>query len=146
VLAELAQQRDVAAMKRQRFLTAPGVAARLKSDRAVPTARRLRKTMTKAEIELWGALRRLAPERAHFRKQAPIGPFIVEFASHAAKLVVELDGGAHDAADVGARDVERSAWIEGRGYKVLRFRNEAVLGDPVAIARFIAAEAETRLG
>ncbi|MGQ0533141.1 MAG: endonuclease domain-containing protein [Caulobacteraceae bacterium] len=54
-------------------------------------------------------LRRLAPERAHFRKQAPIGPFVVDFAGHAAKLVVELDGGAHGALDV----AERDAWIEG---------------------------------
>ncbi|MGQ0532869.1 MAG: endonuclease domain-containing protein [Caulobacteraceae bacterium] len=133
-------------MNRKRFLTAPGVAARLKSDRAVPLARRLRKNMTESETQLWSALRRMAPERAHFRKQAPIGPFIVDFASHAAKLVVEVDGGAHDAPDVSVRDVERQAWIEGRGYKVLRFRSEAVLKDPTGVARLVAAEAEARLG
>jgi very-short-patch-repair endonuclease len=99
--------------QKKRWLTAPGVAARLKSDRAVPMARRLRKTMTPAEKALWSELRRIAPEQAHFRKQAPIGPFIVDFASHAAKLVVELEGGAHDAPDVAERDGERRAWIEG---------------------------------
>src|SRR5262245_61930708 len=113
----------------RRFLTAPGVAARFKSDRAVPLAKRLRKNMTAAEKALWDVLRRIAPEEARFRKQAPIGPFVVDFASHAAKLVVELEGGAHDAPDVAARDVERRTWIEGRGYRVLRFRNEDVLKD-----------------
>jgi very-short-patch-repair endonuclease len=120
-------------MNRRRFLTAPGVAARLKSDRAVPLGRRLRKNMTASERQLWSLLRRIAPEGAHFRKQAPIGPFIVDFASHAAKLVVELDGGAHDAPDVAVRDVERHDWIEGRGYKVLRFRSDAVLKDPASV-------------
>jgi very-short-patch-repair endonuclease len=132
-------------MKRQRFLTTPGIAARLKSARAVPLARRLRKNMTEFEKELWSVLRRIAPKAAHFRKQAPIGPFIVDFASHAAKLVVELDGGAHDAPDVAARDVERQAWIEGRGYKVLRFRIDAVLKDSASVASLIASEAEARL-
>jgi len=111
----------------KRQLTEPGVAARLKSDRAVPAAKRLRKQMTSAEKALWSVLRRVAPEAAHFRKQAPIGPFITDFASHAAKLVVELEGGAHNAPDVASR--ERREWIEGRGYKVLRLRNEEVLKD-----------------
>jgi very-short-patch-repair endonuclease len=129
----------------RRYLTPPGVAARLKSDRAVPIAKRLRKQMTPAEKELWAVLRRVAPGQAHFRKQAPIGPFIVDFASHAARLVVELDGGAHNAPDVVARDAERCAWIEGRGYRVLRFKNEEVLKDVAAIAKRISAEAAARI-
>ena len=131
--------------ERRGWLTPPGVAARLKSDRAVPTAKRLRKQMTPAEKALWAELRRIAPEQAHFRKQAPIGPFIVDFASHAAKLVVELDGGAHNAPDVAQRDVERQVWIEGRGYRVLRVCNEEVLEDAVKIAKYIAAEATARI-
>ncbi len=128
-----------------RWLTQPGVAARLKSDRAVPLAKRLRKQMTPAEKELWSVLRRIAPQQAHFRKQAPLGPFIVDFASHAAKLVVELEGGAHDAPDVALRDAERRAWVEGRGYHVLRFRNEEVLNDAKAVAKYVAAEATARM-
>src|SRR5262245_24290202 len=103
----------------KRWLTPPGVAARLKSDRAAPLAKRLRKKMTSAEKALWSALRRIAPEQAHFRKRAPIRPFVVDFASHAAKLAVELEGGVHDAPNVAASDAERRAWIEGRGYLVL---------------------------
>jgi very-short-patch-repair endonuclease len=131
--------------RKERWLTPPGVAMRLKSDRAVPMAKRLRKTMTPAEKALWSVLRRMAPEAAHFRKQAPIGPFIVDFASHAAKLVVELEGGAHDAPDVAVRDVERREWIEGRGYRVLRFRNDEVLKDAVMIAKYVCAEAMSRI-
>ncbi|MGD9967870.1 MAG: endonuclease domain-containing protein [Hyphomonadaceae bacterium] len=130
---------------KKRWLTPPGVAARLKSDRAVPMARRLRKTMTPAEHALWAVLRRVAPEAAHFRKQAPLGPFIADFASHAAKLVVEVEGGAHKASDVAARDSERRAWIEGRGYRVVTVRNEDVLADAERVAKYIAAVACTRL-
>jgi len=129
----------------RRWLTPPGVAARLKSDRAVPIARRLRKNMTSAEKTLWAVLRRLAPEEAHFRKQAPLGPFITDFASHAAKLVVELEGGAHDAPDVAVRDVERRDWIEGRGYQVLVVRNEDVLKDAETVAKYVAAVASARM-
>jgi very-short-patch-repair endonuclease len=129
----------------KRWLTPPGVAARLKSDRAVPMARRLRKNMTPAEKALWATLRRIAPEAAHFRKQAPLGPFIVDFASHAAKLVVEVEGGAHDAPDVASRDVERREWIEGRGYEVLRFRNDEVLKDAETIAKYVAGVASARM-
>ena len=129
----------------KRRLTAPGVAARLKSDRAVPMAKRLRKQMTPAEKELWAVLRRIAPEEAHFRKQAPLGPFICDFASHSAKLVVELEGGAHNAADTAARDAERRAWIEGRGYEVLCIHNEEVLRDVNMVAKYIVAVASARL-
>jgi very-short-patch-repair endonuclease len=108
-------------------------------------ARRLRKNMTPAEKTLWSVLRRIAPEQAHFRKQAPLGPFIVDFASHAAKLVIELEGGAHDAPDVAPRDIERREWIEGRGYRVLRFRNEDVLEDAERVAKYIAAIVSARL-
>jgi very-short-patch-repair endonuclease len=108
-------------------------------------ARRLRKAMTPAEKALWAALRRVAPEEAHFRKQAPLGPFITDFISHAARLVVELEGGAHLAPDVALADVERRAWIEGRGYRVLRFSNEDVLASADVVAQRIAAEARLRL-
>jgi very-short-patch-repair endonuclease len=131
--------------EQKRWLTEPGVAARLKSDRAVPIAKRLRKQMTPAEKALWAVLRRVAPEQAHFRKQAPIGPFIADFASHAAKLIVELEGGAHNAPDTAARDAERGAWIEGRGYEVMRIRNEEVLKDVDAVAKYVAAVASARL-
>ena len=73
-------------------------------------------------------------EGSHFRKQAAFGPYIVDFVCHGARLVIELDGGAHRAPDRIEHDAERQAWIESRGYAVLRFTNERVLADSRAVA------------
>ena len=64
---------------------------------------------------------------SHFRRQAAIGPFIVDFASRKAKLVIELDGGQHDWQQ--AADASRTQRIEAAGYRVLRFWNNDVLGN-----------------
>ena len=73
---------------------------------------------------MWRLLREAAPE-ARWRRQVPIRHFIVDFASHRAKLVVEVDGGQHsEEADAG-----RTAIIEAEGYRLLRFWNNEVLGN-----------------
>ncbi len=123
----------------------PASDAHFKSERATMVARRLRKTMTHAECALWTELRRLPLKGTHFRRQAPLGPFIVDFVCHRACLVVEVDGGAHNAPDVALRDAERARWIVARGYKVLRFDNAAVLKSPCAVAQAILAEIKPRL-
>jgi very-short-patch-repair endonuclease len=122
-----------------RTLTSPGVAARLKSDRAAPQARKLRREMTRAEIMLWQALRKMTLTGTHFRRQAVVGPFIVDFVCHAKRVAIEIDGGIHELADVAARDAEREAFIAGRGYRVLRFSNGEVEGNVGAVVRAIAA-------
>ena len=91
---------------------------------AVQRARRLRKDMTDAERVMWRLLREAFPDW-RFRKQVPIRHFIVDFASHAGKLVIEIDGGQH-ATEV---DAPRSAIIEDEGYRVIRFWNNEVLGN-----------------
>lgn len=126
-------------------LTQSGVAARFKSDKAVAIARRLRKTMTTAERALWFELPRASCSGLHFRRQAPIGPFVVGFVCHAARLAIEIDGGAHSAPDVALRDLERQRWIEGRSYRVLRYANAEVLCDPHGVARAICAIAGVRV-
>lgn len=126
-------------------LTPDGVAARYKSDHAVTTARRLRKDMTPAERALWFELRRRHLEGTHFRRQTPMGPFIADFVCHGARLVIELDGGAHRAPDVAARDLERQRWIEGRGYRVLRFANAEILSNVKDVATRIHAEVKMRM-
>jgi very-short-patch-repair endonuclease len=103
-------------------LTLPGVTARFKSDRAVSTARSQRKAMTPAEKALWFELRQRKLEGSHFRRQAVIGPFVVDFAAHGPQLIIELDGGVYSAPDIALRDDERTQWLEGRGYKVLRLQ------------------------
>ncbi len=91
-------------------------------------ARRMRAQPTDAERVLWQRLRHdIALTGSHFRRQASIGPFIVDFASRKAKLVIELDGGQHDLQR--AADAARTRRIESSGYRVLRFWNNDVLGN-----------------
>jgi very-short-patch-repair endonuclease len=120
-------------------------AANFRSERAVVVARRLRQSMTKAECALWVELRRLPLKGTHFRRQAPFGPFIADFLCHKARLIVEVDGGAHSAPDRAVHDLERQQWIESRGYRVLRFSNAEVLADTLRVARAVFAEADARM-
>ncbi len=91
-------------------------------------ARRMRAQPTDAERVLWQRLRHdIALVGSHFRRQALVGPFIVDFASRKAKLVIELDGGQHDWQQ--ASDAWRTRQIEAAGYRVLRFWNNDVLGN-----------------
>ncbi|KZD25347.1 endonuclease domain-containing protein [Tardiphaga robiniae] len=95
-------------------------------DRQRYFARKMRTEPTNAERVLWPRLRHdIALAGSHFRRQAPIGPFIVDFASRKAKLVIELDGGQHDWQR--EADAKRTAYIEAPGYRVLRFWNHDVL-------------------
>jgi very-short-patch-repair endonuclease len=98
------------------------------NDRQREFARRMRAEPTEAERVLWQRLRRdIALSGSHFRRQAAIGPFIVDFASHRARLVIELDGGQHDWQQ--ASDQSRTRLIEAAGYRVLRFWNNDVLSN-----------------
>jgi very-short-patch-repair endonuclease len=97
-------------------------------DRQQQFARRMRAQPTDAERVLWQRLRHdLALVGSHFRRQALVGPFIVDFASRKAKLVIELDGGQHDWQQ--ASDAARTRQIEAAGYRILRFWNNDVLGN-----------------
>jgi very-short-patch-repair endonuclease len=97
-------------------------------------ARRLRSTPTDAETRLWSRLRRRQLDGFRFRRQQPIGAYVVDFFCAEAKLVVEVDGGQH--GDDAARDVTRTRWLEKHGYRVIRFWNNDVLAntDGVLIA------------
>ena len=81
--------------------------------------------MTDAERKLWRMLREHFGDW-HFRRQVPIRHFIVDFASHRAKVIVEVDGGQHSAED----DASRTAILEAEGYRVIRFWNNEALGNP----------------
>jgi len=90
-------------------------------------ARQLRKSSTDAERRLWSRLRQKQLDGFRFRRRQPIGAYIVDFFCPEAKLVVELDGGQHALA--GVHDTERTLWLEARGYRVIRFWNNDVLGN-----------------
>ena len=91
-------------------------------------ARAMRKAPTEAERKLWWHLRyRLPTHGTHFRRQVHIGPYIVDFASHKSRLIVELDGGQH--AEQTDYDVKRTRFLTARGYRVVRFWNNDVLAN-----------------
>ncbi|HEY6257899.1 MAG TPA: endonuclease domain-containing protein [Xanthobacteraceae bacterium] len=82
--------------------------------------------MTNAERKLWWHLNRLPNPNAHFRRQATIGQYYADFACHHHRLVIEVDGGGHAEDQQIAADARRTAFLNARGYRVLRFWNNAV--------------------
>ncbi|MBU4234164.1 MAG: endonuclease domain-containing protein [Proteobacteria bacterium] len=93
-------------------------------------ARALRKRMTDAERLLWRHLRNRELGGWKFRRQYPVGPFIVDFICVEKNLVIEVDGGQH--AENEALDLQRSAYLNKMGYRVLRFWNNEVLQETEA--------------
>ncbi len=101
-------------------------------------ARELRRRATEAERVLWERLRNRRLGGLKFRRQHPLGPYIVDFYCAEHRLVVEVDGPIHERQK--ERDALRAQHLEAYGYRVLRFRNEEVLTDIEAVlARILAA-------
>jgi very-short-patch-repair endonuclease len=98
--------------------------------------RTLRRDMTEAERRLWQMLRSRQTQDCRFRRRVPIGGFIADFACHAARLIVEIDGGQHDPSS--ESEASRTRFLEGEGYRVLRFRNNEVLDNPEGVRAAIA--------
>ena len=107
-------------------------------------ARALRKNSTDAERLLWAALRDHRMNGAGFRRQVPIKNYIADFVCHAAKLVIELDGGQHFSDQAEKKDAARSAVIEAQGFKVLRFSNQDVMTNRTGVLETIAAAVAER--
>ena len=96
----------------------------------------LRSRMTPAEQVLWEALRDRRLNGLRFRRQHPAGRFILDFYCSRLKLVVELDGGVHEARV--EQDAARTLYLGTYGYRVIRFRNEDVLTDLPTVLEQIA--------
>jgi very-short-patch-repair endonuclease len=94
----------------------------------VMKARELRRSPTPPEGRLWQQLR-TRPGDLKFRRQHPIGSYIVDFYCPAARLVVEVDGGSHDMGDQPARDARRDHWLSEQGLRVVRFNAADVMKD-----------------
>lgn len=103
-------------------------------------AKRLRANTTPHERMLWRAIKDLPLEGSHFRRQAPIGPYIVDFLLPARRLIIELDGGHHNDEDTAERDRERQGWLEKEGYRVVRFWNSEITSDLTAVLERIYVE------
>ena len=87
--------------------------------KTIDRARRLRRTLSVPEAKLWSRLRTRAVGIA-FRRQHPIGPYVIDFYCAKAKLAIEIDGISHDMGDNPRRDIQRDLWLEGQGIKVVR--------------------------
>jgi very-short-patch-repair endonuclease len=103
-------------------------------------AKKVRSNTTPHERMLWRALKELPVDGTHFRRQAPIGPYVVDFFCPAKQLVVELDGGHHNDDEIAKRDRQRQNWLEQEGYRVIRFWNSEVNDDLTAVLERIYVE------
>ena len=92
--------------------------------RTLERAKTLRREQTDAEGLLWRHLSRKQLAGYKFRRQQPIGPYIVDFVCMSQKLVIELDGGQH--GEQHAYDERRDDYLRGKGYRILRFWNNEV--------------------
>ncbi|MEI6485948.1 MAG: endonuclease domain-containing protein [Sphingomonadales bacterium] len=105
-------------------------------------AKDMRRAMTDAEKALWRMLRAKRLEAYKFRRQLPIGPYIVDFACASHRLIVEADGGQHAES---AHDARRDGWLAAQGWRVLRFWNNEILTNSEGVWRAIAAALATPL-
>jgi very-short-patch-repair endonuclease len=101
-------------------------------------ARQLRKNPTDAERLLWQKLRLWQVDGCKFRRQQPLGPYIVDFVCLQKRLIVELDGGQH--AQQKDYDKGRDGWLVGQGFLVLRFWNNDALKNIDGLMEVIAKE------
>src|SRR5213592_2335171 len=114
--------------------------------RLIQFARELRKSGTDAERRIWSYLRGQRLGGNSFRRQHPVGPYIADFYCHAARLIVELDGGQHSDPEAVAYDERRAAAMSAQGIDVIRFSDVDALKDSEAVARAILAKVERRVG
>jgi very-short-patch-repair endonuclease len=92
--------------------------------------------MTDVERRLWRAIRGKQVNAHRFRRQHPIGPYIADFACIEQKVVIELDGGQHQERS--AHDEQRTAYLQTRGWQVLRFWNNEILNNLDGVLSTIA--------
>ncbi len=111
---------------------------RVTGDRQRAAAKRLRTEMTDAERAVWNLVRAHRLNGLGFRRQVPIGSYVVDFCCHEARLVLEIDGSQHAEAEA-ARDAVRTRSLEEQGYRVIRFWNADVLRNIGGVAETILA-------
>ncbi|HET6784220.1 MAG TPA: DUF559 domain-containing protein [Pseudoxanthomonas sp.] len=96
-----------------------------RATRSLSHAKRMRHSPADAEIRLWRNLRAGRLAGCKFRRQQPLGRYIVDFVCFEERLVIEVDGGQH--LDAQLSDASRTEWLESEGFRVLRFWNDDVL-------------------
>ena len=112
----------------------------------VERARELHRRMTPPETRLWDRLRGKRLAGLKFRRQHPIGPYILDFYCPSARLAVEVDGRSHDRPDRVAHDRRRTAWLRERNIRVIRLAAESVRTELDGVLDFIARVVRERCG
>jgi very-short-patch-repair endonuclease len=115
-------------------------------------SRVLRSNSTSAEDLIWSELRGRRLGGLKFVRQCPVGPFFVDFVCRENKIIVEIDGGTHGSSAEIARDQQRSAYLQAKGFRIFRAHNQdvydnidGVLDTLLALARGEVARADTVL-
>jgi very-short-patch-repair endonuclease len=107
-------------------------------------ARRLRRQPSEAEKKLWRVLRRHQFEKLGFRRQHPIGVYVLDFYCPSLRLAIEVDGGQHNEAAIAAHDERRTQWLASKDIKVVRFWNNDVLRNLEGVWTVLVQEVEAR--
>ena len=115
--------------------------------KTVRQARGLRRGMTLPEVILWAQLRKRGTEGQRWRRQHPVGAYVLDFFCTEARLAVEVDGAAHDVVSQALRDERRDRWLREQGIEVLRFAATEILRDRELedVLRTIADRAKQRM-
>ena len=100
-----------------------------------PVAKKLRNNSTEAEKRLWKYLQQKQLDGLKFRRQQPIGPYIVDFVNLEKKVIVEIDGGQH--AEDSLKDAIRDRWLQRQDFDILRFWNNEVLENTEGVLEVI---------
>lgn len=101
------------------------------------SAKALRRNQTDAERRLWGYLRDRRLDGWKFRRQHPIGPYVLDLYCADARLVIEIDGGQHDYDEYREHDEKRTAYLNSQGLKVMRFWNSDVMENTIGVLEAI---------
>ncbi len=109
-------------------------------ERLTAFARAQRTNPVQAEAIMWRMLRDRRCEGAKFQRQAPLGPYIVDFVCFAARLVVEIDGPSHLEEAQVRSDIARDSWLRTQAFRVLRLPNDLVIASTELALQQIVAE------
>ena len=111
-------------------------------DKKYYIARKLRRSSTKEERVLWQLLRNRQFKNLKFKRQFPIGNYIVDFVCEEIKLIIELDGGQHNEPENIEADKVRTEFLESKGFKVIRFWNKDINLNIAGVYEFLLNEVE----
>ncbi len=114
-------------------------------EKLVRNARKLRKSMTRYEVKLWGRLRELNNQGLRFRRQVPLQGYICDFACFASRVIIEVDGLQHGFDAQSKRDTARDAALAEAGFLTLRFTNDDIWSNIDGVVETVFHKSQARL-